>query len=213
MATKVRLTERDEEILRALSLYVRFFSQRQVCRHWFDGDSANTRRRMKQLQTEGLIERVTVRSRSLPPLEQPLIQWQPGQGTPDIPRAAYRCRNRWKLRHVQTCAVYLATAAASQRFGGRMTGEVKKELQATHDLGVAQVWLYFDIHTPHLADAWRGEDVMAHTRKGQKLPDGFILNPRGETICVIEFGGSYDEQRIREFHDDCQQRNLPYQLW
>lgn len=213
MARTLRLTTRDEEILTALSLYVRFFSQKQVCTHWFDGDPANTRRRMRQLQAEGLVDQVALRARSIPPLNKPLIQWQPGQPTPDLAGAAHRCRSRWKLRHVQTCTAYLATLATSQRFGGRMTGEVKREMQATHDLGVAQVWLHLDQHAPNWASAWRGEDLMAHSRKGQKLPDGFIVDPQGQTLCVVEFGGAYDEQRVREFHDDCCQRSLPYQLW
>ena len=212
-AAKRRVTERDEEILHALALRVRYFSQSQIRTHWFDGDAPNTRRRMKQLQSMGFIERVELRARSLPPLVKPLIQWQPGQPTPNCGQAAYQCRNRWKLRHVQTCIAYLATTACSQRFGGRMTGEVKKDLQATHDLGVAQVWLQLDISAPDWADLWQGEDVMAHTRRGQKLPDGFIVDRNGTTICVIEFGGAYDEQRIRDFHEDCAQRSIPYQLW
>jgi hypothetical protein len=94
-----------------------------------------------------------------------------------------------------------------------MRGEVKRETQATHDLGVAQVWLQLDLRSPQLADAWRGEDVMALTRQRQKLPDAFIVDTAGATLCVIEFGGSYDEPRIREFHEDCADRALPYQLW
>ncbi len=94
-----------------------------------------------------------------------------------------------------------------------MRGEVKREMQATHDLGVAQIWLQLDLQSPQLADSWCGEDLMAHTRKGQKLPDGFIVDAQGATLCVIEFGGSYDQPRIREFHEDCAQRALPYQLW
>ncbi len=213
MPKYIRLTERDEEILRALSLRVKFFSQRQVGTHWFDGDATNTRRRMNQLRTVGLVERVTLRARSLPDLSQPLISWQPGQGPPEFGKVAHLCSSRWRKRHVQTCTAYIATESASQRYGGRMPGEVKREMQATHDLGVAQIWLQLDLQSPQLADAWCGENLMAHTRQGQKLPDGFLVDSQGQTLCVIEFGGAYDEPRIREFHEDCVERALPYQLW
>lgn len=213
MPKYIRLTERDEEILRALSLRVKFFSQRQVGTHWFDGDATNTRRRMNQLRTVGLVERVTLRARSLPDLSQPLISWQPGQGPPEFGKVAHLCSSRWRKRHVQTCTAYIATESASQRYGGRMPGEVKREMQATHDLGVAQIWLQLDLQSPQLADAWCGENLMAHTRQGQKLPDGFLVDGQGQTLCVIEFGGAYDEPRIREFHEDCVERALPYQLW
>ena len=70
-----------------------------------------------------------------------------------------------------------------------MTGEVKKEMQATHDLGVTQMWLHLDINHPEWADAWRGEDLMAPTRRGQKLPDGFIVDQSGSPGPYLELFG------------------------
>ena len=54
---------------------------------------------------------------------------------------------------------------------------------------------------------------MAHTRIGQKLPDSFIVDEREDVLSVIEFGGSYDAERVRAFHRDCDNRQLPYQIW
>ena len=31
-------------------------------------------------------------------------------------------------------------------------------------------------------------------------------------MAVIEFGGAYDAERVRVFHEDCVPRALPYQL-
>lgn len=213
MADKLRLTDRDEEIVRSLAVYVRLLSQRQTSDHWFEGDDSNARRRLKHLQGLGLIQKVTVRARSLPPIERPLISWQPGEATPDCGQAAYQCRQRWQLRHVRTCTAYIATKQAAQWFGGCRRGEITKDLQVTHDLGVTQVWLVLDDTAPEWADAWRGEDVMAATRFRQKLPDGFIVDAQNRPMCAMEFGGSYDERRVRAFHEDCAERGLPYQLW
>ena len=107
----------------------------------------------------------------------------------------------------------LATERLAQHYGGRRSGELKHPLQATHDLGVAQIWLQLQATATAWADAWRGEDILAHTRRGEKCPDAFIVNEQQEVFCVIEFGGAYSAQRVREFHEDCVERNLPYQLW
>ncbi len=213
MSGNVRLTERDEEIVRCLALAVRLLSQRQTSDHWFDGDDSNTRRRMSHLQKLGLLEKVRIRARTLPLILKPLIQWRPGERTPDCGKAAYRCRSRWRLQHVRTSTAYIATEHAARLFGGRRRGRITKDLQVTHDLGVTQVWLILDATRPEWADSWRGEDVMAATRFRQKLPDGFIVDASENPICAMEFGGSYDEQRISEFHHDCVSRALPYQLW
>lgn len=208
-----QLTERDQEILQALALKVRLFSQRQVARHWWGGDLANARRRLKRMAQVGLVTRLTVPVRSLPVLESPLIHWQPGQPEPDFGSVAHRCQARWRLRAVHPCTVWIATERGAQFYGAVRRGELKQPTQATHDLGVAAVWMRLNEIAPQWADAWRGEDLFAQTRHGQKLPDAFIVDPQEQTQCVIEFGGGYDMARVAEFHADCAQRNLPYQLW
>ena len=208
-----RMTDRDREILRALAVFVRLLSQRQIAEFWFSDDKANARRRLAQLAAENLVTQLAVRARPLPPIEEPIVKWQPGDPNPDFAGVAYRLRSRWLHRPVKTHQAYIATEQASRMLGGRGQGELKNGFQATHDLGVAQVWLQLAESSPAWANAWRGEDVMAHTRRGQKLPDGFIVNKQGEVVCVIEFGGAYDQRRVQEFHDDCRDRSLPYRMW
>jgi hypothetical protein len=71
MEGKIRLTERDEDIARCLAVYVRLLSQRQASDHWFDGDDSNARRRLSHLQRLGLVRKVGVRARTLPPIQAP----------------------------------------------------------------------------------------------------------------------------------------------
>jgi hypothetical protein len=49
MHTQITLTTRDEELLKALALKVRLFSLRQIANQWWNGELANTRRRLRQL--------------------------------------------------------------------------------------------------------------------------------------------------------------------
>ncbi len=108
---------------------------------------------------------------------------------------------------------FIATERAARLIGGIARSRLKQPTQATHDLGVAQVWLHFRSVDPARSEAWRGEDVMAHTRHGEKLPDAFLVDEKSRTVAIIEFGGSYDTRRVRDFHNDCLTRNLPYQIW
>ncbi len=209
----LHLTERDREILQALALKVRLFNQRQLAGQWWNGELANTRRRMKRLAQAGLLSRIIVPTRALPPLEGPLIHWKPGDPAPDLGSIAYRCQERWRLRAVHPCTVWIASEQGAQLFGASSRGELKQPTQATHDLGVAAIWLRLKTIAPQWADAWRGEDQLAHTRQGEKVPDAFLVDADNVVRCVIEFGGAYDTERVQAFHADCVARNLPYQLW
>lgn len=210
-------TARDRELQQALVQKTRLMNLRQIADQWFGGDLANTRRRLKQ-QPE-FIERIEVHARSLPELLQPVVTWRAGDPAPNYEAVAYQLQSRWKSSPVRPCSAFIATERLSQLYGGRNRGELKHPLQATHDLGVAQIWLHLHAHYPEWAAAWRSEDLLAHTRRGEKVPDAFIVNATEEVCCVIEFGGAYSAERVREFCEDCMQREvagqrgLPFQLW
>jgi hypothetical protein len=207
------LTGRDQEILLALVQQVRLFSLRQIAEHWFGGEIANTRRRLKALARVDLVRRATVSARTLPPIHNPLAAWRPAQPTPHFGQVSYQLRERWARRAVRVTTAFVATDRAAQLLGGKLRGELKHPTQATHDLGVAAVWLTLRRRAPEWAAAWRGEDLLAHTRRGQKLPDAFLVNDSGDVLWAIEFGGSYDSARVEAFHEDCAYRRLSYQIW
>ena len=213
MSDALHLTPRDLAVVQALVQKVRLFSQRQIVNHWWNGELANSRRRLKRLADRNLLQRISVMARPAPAFESPLITWRPGDAAPDFGKIAYRCHARWRSRPTRQSVVWLATKVASQAFGGTARGKLKHSMQATHDLGVAAVWLRLQQVAPQWAAAWRSEDLLAHTRTGQKLPDAFIVDDAEQVIWVIEFGGSYDAERVKAFHQDCESRNLPYQLW
>ena len=207
------LSERDHDMLLALCQRVRLFNLRQIASHWWGGETANTRRRLKQLADSGLIERIEVSARTLPELTQPVIAWRPDIDVPNFDAASYQLQRRWQSLPVRSCTAFIATERAAGLYGGRGRGELKHQLQATHDLGVAQVWLQLSQTAPQWAAAWRGEDLFSDTRRGEKCPDAMIVNDNGQVVCVIEFGGQYHAERLRAFHEDCAGRGLPYQVW
>lgn len=213
MTEPMKLMPRDRDILQALTMKVRLFSQRQIAEYWFGGELANARRRMKRLAAAKLVCNLTVLARPLPSIHSPLISWAPGERTPDYGAIAYRCQRRWRMRPPRPCTAWLPSERATQLFGGAGSGDLKRPFQATHDLGVAAIWLLFRRISPQWAEAWRGEDLLAETRRGEKIPDAFLVDGQDQVFQVIEFGGGYDLLRVKAFHEDCAARDLPYQLW
>jgi hypothetical protein len=213
VSSNFRLTDRDSAIVQALVQKVRLLSQRQIVDSWWNTDVANSRRRLKRLVEQHLVQRTIVLAKPAPLIEAPLVNWKPGDPSPDFGQVAYQCQDRWRMRPTRQCVVWFATERASQIYGGAGRGELKHPSQATHDLGVAAVWLRLRQVAPAWADAWKGEDLLAHTRVGEKLPDAFIVDQSDQTVLVIEFGGAYDAERIEAVHRDCENRELPYQLW
>ena len=207
------MTHRDQELLSALVLKVRLFTLRQIAEHWWHGDLANARRRLKQLATGELLRRLTVPVRTLPLIETPVASWQSAQDPPDFHAVSYRLQRRWPNQPIRPVTAFVATDKSAQFFGAVRRGELKFPTQASHDLGVAAVWLRFRECAPHWAKAWRGEDQMTPFTPGEKRPDALLLNEHGQTTWVIEFGGAYDANRVEEFHRDCARRDLPYQIW
>ena len=213
MSGGLHFTNRDQEISDALTQRVRLFSQRQIADSWFNGEVVNARRRLTRLAQQALLARLTVHARPAPPIDAPLVQWRPNDPTPAFGPIAYRCQQRWRHRPPRPTTAWLATERTAQIFGGVGRGDLKNPLQATHDLGVAAVWLRLREVSPQWAMAWQSEDLLAHTRRGEKLPDAFIVDQAGQVLWVIEFAGGYDTERIEAFHRDCATRELPYQLW
>ncbi len=213
MTPCVSVTRRDRETMLALVHKVRVLSVRQIAGHWWNGEIANARRRLRVLFAAGLFDRVTVLARPLPPLRTPVLAWEPCQPIPDFGHVAYQLKSRWRCRPARQVSAVVATPRAAQLLGGKARGGLKCGSQATHDLGVAAVWLHFNAQNPAWAAAWRSEDLMAHTRRGQKLPDAFLVDDVGRTFRVVEFGGAYDAERVRAFHEDCARRGLPYEIW
>jgi hypothetical protein len=213
MSIQITVTDRDEELLKTLTTKVRLFSLRQISNLWWNGDLANSRRRLRQLMDAELLLSAKVLARPILQLDGPVVAWRPGDVNPDCGKIANFCQSRIRHIPVRATGVFIATERTARLFGGRCRGELTHPAQATHDLGVAAVWIHLTKSCPEIASAWLGEEMLSHTRSGQKCPDAFIVDDNGSVQSVIEFGGDYDRERIQSFHEDCVERFLPYQMW
>ncbi len=208
------LTRRDLEILDALSLRVRLISLGMLADYWWPRVSTPLRTaaaRMAALQRAGLIERKRVVVRPLPMLAMPVASWRQGERAPDFAEVSQELRCRW-TQPARMTRVYVATVATLQAFGRE-----KKPFavtQATHDLGMAEVYLSMRRTWQRRGLKFIGEDVFGKAgEEGVKDPDGFLLNEAGERVEATEFGGRYGKQRLKEFHEHCQFVQLDYVMW
>lgn len=209
------ITERDEEVLFALARCVRFFTLQQIARTWWNSQpsgEANARRRISQLLDADLIGRQHIFASELPGLTKAIFTWQLGDMRPNYGAVSWKLVRRWKSAPKRQTA-YFATTKLANRYGGRSRGRIKHLNQATHDLGVSEMYLNFFTTCIERREDWVGEDIFSSERREQKLPDAVLRNQSGKLYRVLEFGGSYDTQRVKEFHLDCERRELPYELW
>lgn len=209
------MTIREHDLTAALAWHVRLFSFEQIVRTWWPNSRSakkNAGRRLKELCQRRLITRLEVQARPLLPLYKPLVSWCPGKSPCDFSALSWQLEKRWQLAPVQT-SVFVANSYLVNRLGGVATGSLHNLAAISHDLHVSEVYLCLYRNTPELARLWVGEDMLAPTRERQKLPDAILYDPQGKPQLVIEFGGAYSTDRLKAFHEDCEQRNLPYEIW
>ena len=209
------MTDRERELTTALACHVRLFSFEQIARTWWpDSESArrNARRRLGELCDRTLLTRLEVQARPLLALAAPLVRWCPGLPPEDFSALAWKLWKRWQEPPVRT-TVFVAGSSLVNRLGGVSTGTLHNLAAISHDLHVAEVYLRLLRSEPELARLWVGEDLLAPTREGQKLPDAILHDTLGRPQLVLEFGGAYPPERLRAFHEDCDKRGLPYEIW
>ena len=209
------MTPRDEEIVTLLCFAVRFFALEQVARTWWSDQPREIRRARKRMLTlarNGWVRPLTILARPLLKLESPIFEWRPGSLDPEVPCVSRKLQSRWK-QPARDVEIFLATPRATAVMGGGAPGSVTNLCQTTHDLHVAEVFLFYRENRPQLASLWVGEDSIIQRSEHEKRPDAVLLNGSREILRVVEFGGAYKPGRVQAFHDFCLKRNLSYELW
>lgn len=213
-STPSNLTERDESILLTLAEKVRCLSIAQIGAFWW-ADSAKpqetARTRLRALEKLGWLEICQVYARPLIALDEPIVCWHPGDETPNFAAISHHIKNRFSGA-ARATSVAVASREADKRYGCP-AGHPPRRSEATHDLGLAAVYLRFLRCDPARAKAWISEASLVAAGEGRtsKLADALLRFPSGET--VIEFGGEYGKSKLQAFHDDCAERDRSYELW
>jgi hypothetical protein len=205
---------KGREIVFTLIRKIRVVSLPQVARGWWGNsprDTANAKRLLDSLVAEGVLTSFVLRAHPELPLQERIWSWGPGEPRPPYGIISYQARKRWTKPLIPT-AVYVASTRSARLYGGS-GGRLAHPLQVTHDLHVSAIYLRLLVDDPQSAERWVSEDVLAPLLRGKKIPDAELRDERGCTLKVIEFGGSYPPERIRKVHEDCDRRQVPYELW
>jgi hypothetical protein len=210
----ISTTDRDDQILATLTHRVRCLTFRQVARHWWNGAVGiqSARRRLLQMEQAGLVEHVMVFALPEIELTKPELVWKPGDVTPNFGPIAYRLKSRW-YGETQNTPIVVATRRAAGRYGGS-GGRKPRRTEATHDIGLAAVYLRLLKSDPNRAKNWVSEAQLVALGGGrnEKLPDALIRS-NSNRGTIIEFGGQYSKAKLEEFHAAAKAKDFPYELW
>jgi len=200
--------------IRYLTHCVRCLSVRQVEKIEFAHANPNltrTTRWLKRLGQRGLVQLQMLAAHPELELRGPLLDYHPGDPTPEFDSLAYRAQVRWQRPLVMTL-IATATDSAKRLTGGTIGGRAIRLRELNHDLLLSSAFLSLHKHIPTLETYWRGEDAVYATNvhaSGQKIPDAVITGP-GPPV-IVESAGAYGEKKLRAFHREF--NNQRYQLW
>jgi len=210
------LTARDAEILQALTRHVRVFSLPQIVRTWWATSKngiENAGDRLKVLAEANLVEVHRAPAHPEIELRNPVIDWRPGDPEPDFGSCSYKIQSRWNQHPVMTTCIS-ATRKAMNNFGGH-GGRAPRQIERTHDIHLAAVYLFYRHRHPEVLPGWVFEERVKQERRREKferLPD-VMLRPGSGPERVIEFGGAYSKAKLILFHRYCNEKNFPYEVW
>jgi len=210
----VDLTSRDLELLDTLTRKVRVLTIQQIARTWWTTSQRaieNARERVSVLSSRQLLQTQRVPAHPELPLEAPAASWNIGEAKPDFGSVSYRLKARWKDHLVSTLCVS-ATSSSANRFSGH-GGRFPRQVERSHDIHLAAVYLRYRQEQPELVPGWIFEEQLREEkqRRSGRLPDVIICT--GSTNKVVEFGGAYPKAKLEAFHAYCKEQELPYEIW
>ncbi len=172
--------------------------------------STTARKRLDRLADGRLVSRLTAWASAIPTITAPLKAWSPGDPTPDFGAIAHLAQSRWRDRPIRPATIYVASRKLLAMYALPPRPPLKLH-QATHDLGLREVYVYCRSRWPQCE--FVGEDMFAHERGHGEGVEDAQLREGQQIIAVIEFAGAYRKDRVEHFHSHVAQRQLPYFLF
>ena len=209
------MTQREEEILAAITNCVRAMTVDQIARTWWtstDWGRSRAKSAMQSLASEGWLQMQQALTRPVSELVAPLVAWQQHDRDPDFLTLS-RFLNRRSKAAARLTEIVFATDKGTTLFG---RGSVPKITltQMTHDLHVTEIFLNYRRHGLS-TDRWIGEDNLPFSWPVQQRPDAVLRSVAGSIYRAVEYGGDYSPERLLELH--CafasSPNRLAYEIW
>lgn len=207
-------TQRDIDILEALTHKVRVLTTEHIVLGWWQGMEqarGEVERLMKRFDQLGLVERLQVFAHPYVDFLPPQYTWRPGDPDPSdeqIEALANFFQGRWNQPEIKF-EVYVATRRTANIMGS-YAKDPPEDAQWTHDLHVGMLYARMkrDIEKgkfvlPGGTTQIVGEGALPKLGKQinhMKDPDLFWVDERGQATWVHEFAGGYDRKHLHELH-------------
>jgi len=167
-------------------------------------------RRLGQLQESRLVTRLKIIAHPEIQLPKPAATWEPGLPSPHFGKLSYKLRKRWASAPIVT-PIVMASKKAVRLFGGRVP-HTPRAVETTHDLHHSSVYLNYLRNHPLQAATWIHEDLaLRPLTSGEEVPDAWVRTHSGWK--VVEFGGAYRPERLKEIHEFCHVHSFEYEIW
>jgi hypothetical protein len=222
-AKELRLAAREAEILALLIHSLPVLSLSQITCHFYSGDRSNAARSLRRLLDAHLINVSQILTRTPPtPILTPLASWTPGLTKPNAYALAHRLQARWTCQGSRRRRIVNLGSGVGSILGIELPTRPSRPLQVSHDLGLAEQYLYFRSQRDSRCDWWFGEhffpacgvaEVGRLLSDGGQRPDALVVNQSQQIDYAVEYGGLYNAKRLERFHRWCQRRSLPYEIW
>lgn len=206
------LNTTDYDFLRAAVTCVSQFDVDFAASYWGVSPIA-AKRRLEKLERKKLLKGRNVLSSTPPTVQGPLCVWKPGETTPHFGQVSYQARKRWKTLPVQVQRIYFATDTGRGLLG-RSPIKPPKDVQATHDLGLCQVYLQYRKRWPRLTEScWLNESEYGHLRGRYVKVEDALLSREGTVLLMVDYAGAYRPDRVEALLNHARQYNVPIAIY
>ncbi|QEG37719.1 hypothetical protein [Bythopirellula goksoeyrii] len=207
------LTSNDLDLMNVSVTCVTQFTSSFAKRYW-QVSSIAAKRRLEKLERKGLLRSRSVLAATPPPIHGPLCVFKPEQEIPHTAgRVSYQARQRWKSIPVVVNRVYFATDLGRGLLG-RPPIKPPRDIQATHDLGLSDVYLAYRQRWPKLtARCWLNESEYAHHRGHCVKVEDAMLCRNHQVLLMVDYAGAYRPDRVKDLMCHAQEHNVPIAIY
>ena len=209
----ISLTPKDLDILHSLTLRLRVMTVRQISQLWWPRDVSRQAvlRRLTQLQSYGYLKICLANIHPTWPVEMPLLNWSPGEPTPNFDVVSNVDMTRWCRPSVST-TVCIASESAGALMGCN-AGHLPSAVNLDRELRLGSVYVHTMLMPDRRTGAWTGKRGLPTALRSSGSAEITFLDSAMNPIRALDAAGRWSPRRFESLHNDCVHRGLAYEVW
>ena len=183
----------------------RVATENQIAAHFFQAAANPVAAARQAIRKQLIRKQVTISWAMLHPVldlkeQGPVLEWKPGESTPDFGRIAWQLKSRWKLSPVRTKLVFPSDKGRPFRR--------PRATELLHDTHVTE--LFFALQRPQ---NYIAEDSLSRTIWPFSFRPDALLRGTKSLLTCLEFGGTYQKPKLLQMHQNYRRFQIPYQIY